>query len=165
MDMNNATFRKMRRIEKRGISNDEALELLRKGKRGVLAVSGDNDYPYAIPINFYFDENAMKIYFHSALAGHKVDSMKRNPKVCFTIFGEPEIRDLDWAPYVRSAVVFGKAAPVADPEEKRAILKTFAMKYYPTEAMADEEIEEDFAAVQMIEITIDHITGKEIQEK
>ena len=165
MDTNNATFRKMRRIEKRGISNDAALELLRKGKRGVLAVSGDNDYPYAIPINFYFDESAMKIYFHSALAGHKVDSMKRNPKVCFTIFSEPEIRDLDWAPYVRSAVVFGKAAPVANPEEKRAILKTFAMKYYPTEAMADEEIEEDFAAVQMIEITIDHITGKEIQEK
>ena len=68
MDTNNATFRKMRRIEKRGISNDAALELLRKGKRGVLAVSGDNGYPYAIPINFYFDESAMKIYFHSALA-------------------------------------------------------------------------------------------------
>ncbi len=165
MDTNNATFRKMRRIEKRGISNDEALELLRKGKRGVLAVAGDNDYPYAIPINFYFDESAMKIYFHSALAGHKVDSMKRNPKVCFTIFGEPEIRDLDWAPYVRSAVAFGTAKPVADETEKRRVLKTFAMKYYPNEAEADEEIAEDFAAVQMIEITIEHLTGKEIQEK
>ncbi len=165
MDTNNATFRKMRRIEKRGISNDEALELLRKGKRGVLAVAGDNDYPYAIPINFYFDESAMKIYFHSALAGHKVDSMKRNPKVCFTIFGEPEIRDLDWAPYVRSAVAFGTAKPVADEAEKRRVLKTFAMKYYPNEAEADEEIAEDFAAVQMIEITIEHLTGKEIQEK
>ncbi len=165
MDTNNATFRKMRRIEKRGISNDEALELLRKGKRGVLAVAGDNDYPYAIPINFYFDESAMKIYFHSALAGHKVDSIKRNPKVCFTIFGEPEIRDLDWAPYVRSAVAFGMAKPVADEAEKRRVLKTFAMKYYPNEAEADEEIAEDFAAVQMIEITIEHLTGKEIQEK
>ena len=50
-------------------------------------------------------------------------------------------------------------------ESKRAVLKTFAMKYYPNEAEADEEIELDFLAVQMIEITIEHMTGKEIQEK
>ena len=50
-------------------------------------------------------------------------------------------------------------------EFKRAVLKTFAMKYYPNEAEADEEIELDFRAVQMIEITIEHMTGKEIQEK
>ena len=162
---NTTTFRKMRRAEKKAISYEDTLELLRKGRRGVLAVAGENDYPYAFPINYYFDEANMKIYFHSALAGHKVDSMKKNPKVCFTIFSEPEIRDLDWAPYVRSAVAFGKAAPVADPDEKRAILKTFAMKYYPNEAEAEEEIAEDFKAVQMIGITIEHITGKEIQEK
>ena len=39
------------------------------------------------------------------------------------------------------------------------------MKYYPNEAEADEEIELDFRTVQMIEITIEHMTGKEIQEK
>ena len=43
--------------------------------------------------------------------------------------------------------------------------KAVAMKYYPNEAEADEEIELDFRAVQMIEITIEHMTGKEIQEK
>ena len=50
-------------------------------------------------------------------------------------------------------------------ESKRGVLKTFATKYYPNEAEADEEIELDFQAVQMIEITIEHMTGKEIQEK
>lgn len=39
------------------------------------------------------------------------------------------------------------------------------MKYYPSEAEADEEIEADLKAVQLIEITIEHMTGKEIQEK
>ena len=91
--------------------------------------------------------------------------MKRNPKICFTVYGEPKIKDLDWAPYVKSVVVFGKAQPVADSEKKRTVLKTFAMKYYPNEAEADEEIELDFQAVQMIEISIEHMTGKEIQEK
>lgn len=158
-------FRKMRRAEKKAISQEETIKLLKEAKRGVLAVAGDDDYPYAVPVNFFYDEAAGKIYFHSSLAGHKVDSMKRNPKVCFTVYSQPEIRDLDWAPYVKSAVIFGKAQPVADSDEKRTVLKTFAMKYYPNEAEADEEIELDFKAVQMIEITIEHMTGKEIQEK
>ena len=155
-------FRKMRRADKKAISNEDTIKLLKEGRRGVLAVAGDDDYPYAFPINYYYDEKEGKIYFHSALAGHKVDAMKRNPKVCFTVFGEPEIRDLDWAPYVRSAVCFGKAQPVGK-DELVAKLKTFAMKYYPSEA--DEEIEADLKAVQLIEITIEHMTGKEIQEK
>ena len=124
-------FRKMRRAEKKAISNEDTIKLLKEGRRGVLAVAGDDDYPYAVPINYYYDEAAGKIYFHSSLAGHKVDSMKRNPKVCFTVYSEPEIKDLDWAPYVKSAVVFGKAAPIPDPDEKRNVLKIFAMKYYP----------------------------------
>ena len=158
-------FRKMRRAEKKAISNEDTIKLVKEGRRVFLAVAGDDDYPYAVPINFYYDEAAGKIYFHSSLAGHKVDAMKRDPKVCFTVYSEPEIKDLDWAPYVKSAVVFGKAVPIADPEEKRNVLKTFAMKYYPNEAEADEEIELDFKAVQMFEITIEHMTGKEIQEK
>ena len=126
-------FRKMRRAEKKAIPNEETIRLLQESKRGVLAVAGDDDYPYAVPVNYYYDAAAGKIYFHSSLAGHKVDAMKRNPKICFTVYGEPEIKDLDWAPYVKSAVVFGKAQPVADPEKKRAVLKTFAMKYYPND--------------------------------
>lgn len=157
-------FRKMRRAEKRAISKEDTIKLLKEGKRGVLAVAGDEDYPYAFPINYLYEEGENKIYFHSALAGHKVDSIKRNPKVCFTIFSEPEIRDLDWAPYVRSAVCFGKAAPVSK-EELVPKLKAFAMKYYPSEAEADEEIAEDLKAVQLFAITIEHMTGKEIQEK
>ncbi len=157
-------FRKMRRAEKRSISTEDTVKLLKEGRRGVLALSGDEDYPYAIPINYLYNEGENKIYFHSALAGHKVDSIKRNPKVCFTVFGEPEIRDLEWAPYVRSAVCFGKAEAVSR-EDLVPKLKAFAMKYYPSEAEADEEIAEDLKAVQLFAITIEHMTGKEIQEK
>lgn len=158
-------FRKMRRAEKKAISQEAAVQILKEARRGVLAVAGDDDYPYVVPINYLYDETEGKIYFHSSLAGHKVDAMKRNPKVCFTVYSEPEIRDLDWAPYVRSVVAFGQAKPMPQSEKMIEKLKEFAMKYYPNEAEADEEIEADLRAVQLIEITIEHMTGKEIQEK
>ena len=46
-----------------------------------------------------------------------------------------------------------------------ARLKQLAMKYYPQEQLADEEIAKAGRAVQLFEIEIEHISGKEVQEK
>ena len=43
-------FRPMRRI-KQQISDDEALEVLKNAKRGVLSVIGDDGWPYGIYVN------------------------------------------------------------------------------------------------------------------
>ena len=80
-------FRKIRRV-KNEISVEAAKELLRNNKRGALAVNGDNGYPYAIPIDFYYDEDENRIYFHSARRGHKIDSIKADDKVCFTTWDD-----------------------------------------------------------------------------
>ena len=72
-------FRNMRRV-KNEISLEEAKELLKKNRRAALSVHGDDGYPYTIPINFYYDEDENKIYFHSAKAGHKIDAIKNNDK-------------------------------------------------------------------------------------
>ena len=45
------------------------------------------------------------------------------------------------------------------------MLKRFAMKYYPNEHLADEEIAQAGRAEQMFEIEIEHLSGKEVQEK
>ena len=100
-------FRPLRR-KKRAITDEEARELLATCKRGVFAVNGDDGYPYAIPVNYFFDAEHDKIYFHGAKAGHKVDSLKRDDKVCFTVYGNEWYQDGDWAPYVMSTVVFGR---------------------------------------------------------
>ena len=68
------------------ISIDMAKELLRCSRRGVLAVQGDNGYPYAIPINYLYDEETDTILFHGAKAGHKVDSFKSCDRECFTVY-------------------------------------------------------------------------------
>lgn len=37
------------------------------------------------------------------------------------------------------------------------------MKYYPSEQLAEEEIARSGKAVQLFEITVEHLSGKEIQ--
>ena len=83
------------------ISVEEAKKLLHEARRGVLAVSGDDGYPYAVPINYLYDEDAQEIIFHGSKVGHKVDALKRSDKVCFTVVsGESvEIEDEAWAPF------------------------------------------------------------------
>lgn len=80
-------FRPVRRI-KNALGEEATKEILRSARRGVLAVNGDGGYPYAIPINYLYDEEAGKIYFHGAKAGHKADSINKCDKVCFTAYGD-----------------------------------------------------------------------------
>lgn len=157
-------FRPIRRV-KREISTEQARELLTTSRRGVLAVNGDNGYPYAVPVNYYYDEAANRIYFHGARAGHKIDSIKACDKVCFTVYGNESIKEEAWAPYVQSTVVFGRCHLIEDQEEAIRLVRKLAMKYYPSEDIADYEIDKYGQAVQMFEIEIEHLTGKEIQEK
>lgn len=157
-------FRPIRK-KKNEIPAEEARELLRTSRRGILAVNGDDGYPYAIPINYFYDEANGKIFFHGSRAGHKVEALKRCDKVCFTVTGNETVMEEAWAPYVRSAVVFGRCHLIKDQEETLKTLKRFAMKYYPDELTADNEIARSAKAVQMFEIEIEHISGKEVQER
>lgn len=157
-------FRPIRR-QKRALSQEETKDILRLARRGVLAMNGMEGYPYAVPINYLYDEENGKIYFHGARAGHKAEALKACGRVCFTVTGSEIIRDEAWAPYMRSAVVFGRCWLMERGAETTAVLKRLAMKYYPNEKLVDEEIEADGKAVQMFEITIEHISGKEVQER
>ena len=156
-----------RNVRKKGNarSEEEARQLLRTVRRGILAVNGDDGYPYAIPINFYYDEAENRLCFHGSHAGHKTDALKRDDRVCFTVYGEEIIRDEDWAPYVVSAVLFGRCRPITAPEEAERCLRRFALKYYPSQALVEEEIAATGRAVKMYEITIEHLTAKEVQER
>ena len=157
-------FREIRKKQNE-ISIDAAKELLRCSRRGVLAVNGDSNYPYAIPVNYLYDEEAQKIYFHGAKAGHKVDSLKACDKVCFTVIGKEIVKEEPWAPFLQSVVVFGRCHLVENQEDCIRLVKKFAMKYYPDEKLVDEEVKISGKAVQMFEIEIEHLSGKEVQER
>lgn len=158
-------FRPLRR-KRRGISLDAARDLLEHERRGVFAVNGDDGYPFAIPVNYFYDRAAERIYFHGAKAGHKVDALKRSDKVCFTVYGNEHFEEGEWAPYVQSTVVFGRCRLIEDaPEFVEQKVRELALKYYPSAEEVEQEIAKDIKGVQLYEIEIEHLCGKQIQEK
>ncbi len=158
-------FRPMRR-KKKEISIDAAKELLRNERRGIFAVNGDGGYPYAVPVNYIYDPAANRIYFHGAGAGHKFEALQKDDKVCFTVYGNERIDEMEaWAPYMQSVVVFGRCSIVEDEEKALELVKIVAQKYYPDDETIDEEIAHAGKAVKVYEIMIEHMNGKEIQEK
>ena len=145
-------FREIRK-KRNKIEDSAAEELLQNSRRGVLAVNGDDGYPYAIPLNYFYDRENRKIYFHGARAGHKVDALRVCDKVCFTVYGNETIREEAWAPFMQSTVVFGKCHLMENGSEKAMeMLKRFAMKYYPNEQLADEEIAQAISVIFLFNV-------------
>ena len=150
-------FRRMRRF-KQQISDEECKKILETEKRAAFSVIGDDGYPYTVPINFYYDENDKKIYFHGAKEGHKIDAMKKCNKVCFTVWNQGFKKEGRWEWNSTSVVVFGKVELVADKNVAEDRLRRLAIKYYPTMDEVEEEMKSSAAnRVQM--------TGKLVNEK
>lgn len=156
-------FRSMRRIRQQ-LTQEEAEAVLRRCTNGILAVHGDNDYPYAVPISYIYSDG--KIYMHSALSGHKLDGIKRNPKVSFCVVDKDQIVPEEFTTYFRSVIVFGKASLITDLEEMRAPHDLLCEKYCPHQTQEEKEAEFNKGAHHMlyIEITIEHMTGKQARE-
>lgn len=158
-------FREMRRFNQL-VSDDECKRILKDEKRAAFSVIGDNGYPYTIPINFFYDENDNKIYFHCAKEGHKIDSINRCDKVCFTVWNQGFKKSGCWEWNVTSVIIFGRAKFVTDKDDIDKHLRMFAAKYYPTSEEIEKEMKSPAAnAVQMFAIEIEHMTGKLINEK
>ncbi|MBE5959138.1 MAG: pyridoxamine 5'-phosphate oxidase family protein [Lachnospiraceae bacterium] len=159
-------FRQMRRW-KQQLTDAQTKEILKNTRRGVLSVIGDDDYPYGIPINYYYDEDDNAIYFHSAKEGHKIDAIIRSNKVAFTIMNNEWLDEEDgWSCHVESVVVFGKASFVTDKEILVDRATKFARKYFPTEEDVKNEMNPDsMSRMAFIKIDIEHMSGKSVHEK
>ena len=66
---------------------------------------------------------------------------------------------------MQSVVVFGRCHLMEAGSEASQRLKQLAMKYYPSEQLVDEEIAQSGKAVRVFEIEIEHMSGKEVQER
>lgn len=155
-------FREMRR-NKQVLSLDESIAVLHNGTSGVLAVSGDNDYPYAVPLSYvYYDS---KIFFHCAKSGHKLDAIARNQKVSFCVIDKDNVVPQEYTTYFRSVIVFGKARILDNEDEKRSAFEILAAKYSPDHEQGRlQEIDKLLKQVCLVELAIEHMTGKEAIE-
>lgn len=149
-------FREMRR-SKNLMNTEESLEILKNGIDGVLGTISENGYPLTTPVNYiYFND---KIYFHSALTGHKIDNILKNEKVSFTVISKNDIIEEEFSADYQSIILFGKAKLV---EPNKNLLLELIRKYSSDYMFkADKYIEQHQKATQLVEIIIEHITGKQ----
>lgn len=156
-------FRKMRRSPQ-ALSHEEMIDLLKTETRGVMSVQGDGGYPYGFPINHYYDEEANKIYIHGADFGHRVDAVKRDPKVSYCVFGGEYQNEGDWAKYVKSVIVFGKAELITDQAEIVRISRLLCDKFPCPPEYVEAEIAKDAPRTLVIAIDIEDMNGKLVHE-
>jgi len=151
-------FREIRK-KKQVLSMDQTIKILQSGTSGVLAVSGDDDYPYAVPLSYAYENG--KLFFHGATAGHKLDALVRNEKVSFCVIEKDEVIPEAFTTYYRSAIAFGKARILTDDNEKKHALECLVQKYstnYMVEGQS--EIAREWDKVSVFEVNIEHLTGK-----
>ena len=156
-------FREMRR-KKQILSEEEAAEILNRGTSGVLALSGDDDYPYAVPISYVYCDS--KIYFHGAKSGHKIDAIKKCAKASFCVIDKDDVVPEEYTTYFKSVIAFGRIHIMEDGPEMRKAIQLLAKKYYPASSKGERsiEIDREWKALCMLEFTIEHISGKEAIE-
>ena len=157
-------FRNVTRI-KQVLPEEECIAILKTQLRGVLSVLGDDDYPYGMPLNHYYNEEDGKLYFHSGKSGHKVDAMLRHPKASFCVYDEGVRENGNWYLTIRSVIVFGKIEIVEDREKIYDISRKLSRKFTDDENYIEKEIENSGPGTLMFALVPEHITGKWVTER
>ena len=154
-------FREMLRIKQK-LSDSECIEILKNEPRGVLSVIGDEDYPYAMPMNYFYDENSNKIYFHCGKRGHRMDSVKKHDKVSFCVYDKGYRKEGDWALNIKSVIIFGRIRVVEDwPLE---LMWAMSRKYTNDDKYIENEIQKFAKNTAVLELEIEHMSGKLVNE-
>ena len=154
-------FRKMRRFNQQ-LSLSESIEILEKGKTGVLAVLGDNGYPYAVPLNYVYENG--KIYFHCAKAGHKISALQNCEKVSFCVIDKDDVSAEEITTYFRSVIVFGKAEILTEKEDIMKAARILGLKYCKNADFIDREIRHFMSTRCCGKSSVEHMTGKQAKE-
>jgi len=148
-------FRDLRRLKSK-MSDNETFELLINCKEGVLGTIGDFGYPYTVVVNYVYYQG--KIYFHCADEGHKIDNIKENDKISFTVYDNVLIVEREFTTKYKSVTLFGRAKVIPG---NKIILMELLKKYTPNYVeQGSVFVEKDFKSTTIVEIEIEHITGK-----
>ena len=162
MNYSMSEFRPMRR-KRQELAQEESITILQKATSGTLALLGDNGYPYAVPISYVYHEG--KLYFHSAVEGHKVDAIRQCDKASFCVIDQDNVKPAEYTTYFRSVIAFGRIRIVVDEAEKLTIARILGNRYNPNQEEAlQKELEHGLARMLAIRLDIEHLTGKEAIE-
>ena len=155
-------FRDMRR-KNQLLPQEEAEAMLRQGTSGVLSLLGDGGYPYGVPLSYVYHNG--KLYFHCAKAGHKLDAIRREGKCSFCVIGQDQVAAEKYTTLFRSVIAFGQVRVLEDDGEKRTALEALGERFNPGQPESlEKEIAATWNSVCVLELEIEHLTGKEAKE-
>ena len=150
-------FKEMRRSD-RASPVAKAEEILTNGEYGTLATTGENGYPYAVPMNYLYQDGC--IYLHSALQGHKIDNIGFSSKVSFCVVGKHEVSQTSPSTLYESVILFGLASLV-EGQEKMKVLTDIHDRYRPEcKKEGRKYAESALDKVSVIKINVERLTGK-----
>lgn len=143
------------------LSEDDCKSILINQPRGVLAILGDDDYPYAVPLSHVYVDG--KIYFHGAQEGHKIDAIRNYSKCSYCVMDKGV--KTDWWYTFKSVIVFGNIRILTNRDEKIDKLTHLGDKFFPTHEHTENEISRLLDSTEVFELTIEQMSGKVVKEK
>lgn len=155
-------FRKMRRFRQQ-LSKPECDAILKNATSGTLALLGDNGYPYAVPISHVYDGG--RLYFHSAVTGHKVDAIRNCDKASFCVIAADDVKPSEFATYFKSVIAFGRIHIVETEGERLNAMALFGERFNPDDAEGlQKEMDKFFSHMFVFRMDIEYMSGKEAIE-
>ena len=119
----------------------------------------DNGLPYVVPVNYGYADGCL--YIHSASEGRKIDLLRKNNLVSFTIYTGDELvrsdKACNWSMKFRSVMGVGRATLIEDRQGKEAALRTIMRHYSEKSTDFDPSRVEK---ILIIKINIDTMAGK-----
>ncbi len=156
----------MQEMRRKGqtLSQEDCAAVLRRGTSGVLAVAGLDGYPYAVPLSYHYQDGTL--IFHCAKRGHKLEAIRRCPKASFCVIDQDQVVPEEYTTYFRSVIAFGEIRILEDEAEKRSAIAALADRYAPQvdAARRARVIDQEMGGLCMLEMSVDHLTGKEAKE-
>lgn len=152
-------MKKEMRLAKQKLDHSHAIKILEEATFGILSTISEDGMPYGVPMNFAFADD--KLYFHSALAGHKLENIRFSDKTCFTVVGKTKVLPELFTSQFESVIAFGTTHILEEPTEIAHATRLLCEKYTPNRLeIADKTIAANMPRLAAFVMTIDYFTGK-----
>ncbi len=152
----------MRRKDREIIDQADIIDFLNSRYVGNLSVMTPEG-PYTIPLNYLFYDGC--IYFHSALAGKKIEAIQNDNRVCFLVNEVgPQVlweKKCGITQIYKSVICFWKAEIISDFNYKKKILLQMIDKFVPKKYNYSSMKEEHIHDTNIIKMNILKMSGKE----
>ena len=80
------------RKKEREITEREEIDAILSSSAVCRIAFAVHDEPYLVPLSHGYDAKEGLLFFHTAVAGRKIDCIAANPRVCFEVEGRVRVK-------------------------------------------------------------------------